>query len=88
MLTIYEAFVADFQSGGLIQSVRENEPAPSNNSGYAELQMGSIDKKPFTLADSDLIEGDFRIVLRYPENSGVTDANLRTGLRCKWTSQN
>jgi len=75
MLNIYQAFVESFQSEDFgIDVVCENESAPSSSNSYAELQMGLFEKKPFTLSDSDQIEGGFRVILRYPEGSEVNDA--------------
>lgn len=74
MSTLYEAFVEYLEGRGFVfETVRENESAPSNN-GYAELAMGPFEKKPFTHSDTDQIDGVFRIILRYPEGSGISGA--------------
>jgi len=81
MLKIKQAFTQSFIDQGffhLDQIAHENISfTPENGTPYAEISVITNDKTPFTVDDADETDGIFRVILRYPENTGSIQAGQK-----------
>ena len=70
---IDQAFVKAFKDAafGLPIAYENDSYSPTSGTAYAELLMMPNDVTPLALKGTDQTDGVFRVVLRYPANSGA-----------------
>ena len=75
-LAIDQAFIDKFVKANFGLSVaHENLPfQPTPGTAYAEIRLLQNDMTPFGLSSSNISDGIFRVILRYPLNAGAIAA--------------
>jgi hypothetical protein len=79
VVAIDQALISAFISGAFgLPIAHENiDYAPTAGTAYAELLVLQNDVTPATLANSNDTDGVFRVILRYPANSGAVAAKVK-----------
>lgn len=79
MVAIDQALISAFIGGAFgLPIAHENiDYAPIAGTAYAELLVLQNDVTPATLADSNDTDGVFRVILRYPANTGAVAAKVK-----------
>lgn len=79
MLKIDQALISAFITGEFCLGIaHENlDYTPQHGKAYAELLVLQNDVTPATLADSNDTDGVFRVILRYPVNSGAVSVKTK-----------
>ena len=72
VVKIDQAFVSSFIAGGFGLEIAHENLAyePTTGTEYAELRTLNNDVTAYDLATLDITDGVFRVILRYPANSG------------------
>jgi hypothetical protein len=79
VLQIDQALVSAFIAANFGLPIAHENIAytPTAQTAYAELLVLQNDKTPATLNDSDDTDGVFRVILRYPANTGAIAAKTK-----------
>jgi len=80
MLKVYQAIVQSFIDAGFgLPIAHQNiNYTPENGVAYAEIYVAGNDVTAFDLAYTDETDGIFRVILRYPVNSGAVAAERKS----------
>ncbi len=79
VVKIDQAFVSSFIAGDFgLEVAHENQPfSPTTGTEYAELRTLANDVTAYDLSTRDITDGVFRVILRYPANSGAIAAKTK-----------